>query len=163
MGFYEFLYGDRFVDNRDGGLEGLFGGADEDFLYALCFQDASFRMFSYYRREFVKADFAGLFGEPFITVVILGGAYGHVKHVWMPAPVVLGGYDHGFDTLVTVGSDTASVQGSAAVYYGDFIAGAMAEDFDAVSGFVLVEAADSAFYVAGVEKFHGEKDFRIQI
>ncbi len=77
-----------------------------------------------------------------------------MEPVRMASPVVLLRYDHGFDPLVAVGGDAASAEGAAAVDYGDFVSAAVAQNLDAVAGFVLVEAADSALYVTGVKKFH---------
>ena len=55
---------------------------------------------------------------------------------------------------MAVRGDTATVECAAAVDYGDLVSTSVSEYLYAVTGFVMVKSADSAFDIARKEKFH---------
>ena len=111
-------------------------------------------MLADHRRKLVKADFACLFRKPLISVVVLRRAYGKVESVWMASPVLGLLKYHRLHALVTVRGDTATVESAATVDYGDLVSTSVSEYLYAVTGFVMVKSADSAFDIARKEKFH---------
>ena len=77
-----------------------------------------------------------------------------MQSVRMSSPVLYGIQNHCLDSLVAVCSDSASVKGSASVDNGNLVTAAVSENLHTMSGFVLVQSADSAVYIARIEKFH---------
>jgi hypothetical protein len=77
-----------------------------------------------------------------------------VEVIRVTTPSFLAVNDNGLYSFGTVRSYSAPVEGTASVDDRNLIAASVPEHLDAVSGFVLVETADAAFYVARVEKFH---------
>ena len=112
-----------------------------------------------HRRQLVESDLAGLFRKPFISVVVFGRTYCKMKMIWMAAPSLFRIQDYCLYTFMAVRCYTATIQCSHAVDDGYLITGAVSEHFYAVAGFVLIQTADAAFYVAGKEKFHGNTQY----
>jgi hypothetical protein len=104
-------------------------------------------MFSDHGTELVKTDFAGLLRKPLIPVIVLGRTNCKVESVRVAAPFLHRVKHDSFDAFVAVRCYSASIEGAASVYYIDLVSAFMPEDFDAVSGFVVVQTADPSLYV----------------
>ena len=95
----------------------------------------------------VDSRFAGLFGEPFVSVNVFRGTYGHFQIVGVSAPVR---NDIQYDRpgpFCRVICQPAFHEVPCAVSYGNFIACAVSEHFYAMLGFFPVKIQPSVRYV----------------
>ena len=90
-------------------------------------------MISDNRRKDIKTDFACLFSEPLISVVVLCRTYGKVKPVRVGAPVLRAFQHYGLHALVAVRCDAASVKCSTSVDDRNLVTASVSEHSYAVA------------------------------
>ena len=146
--------GHRPEDSRDAPFQRLFGGRDQYFLYSGCLEYLSFGVFPDYRDYGVGSDFAGLFREPFVTVIVFGGTYGQMQAVRMSAPVRQRLHDFRLGSLGRIGNNTAFHQVAPAVYDRYGVAAPVSQYPYAVRGLVRIESAYIPFNIFSIEYFH---------